>query len=569
MPEKNVYISHFTGAEIDEALAKTKSNENNIIALENRLTTLEDAVKGAIKLKDILISKENFSLNSTNLSGYSVLNGSYAKINKISGDTITCKNLFDISKITGMSNTYGTNYNSYFTKVDDNTIKNMAGVRGSGTYYTGNEIYFKAGTYAISLTATNEDDGNMNVIAGVFDKENVKYIQWDGWKAVPQGQSVRLTGTITIQESKIYYFSFQADSIGSRWQPLQIYFTDVQYEIGDTVTSYTPYFSGLKNAQISGIKSTVYNLLPFPYVDGMRKTHYGITYTVNNDGSVLVDGTCTAPAGAFSIFTLTNSKLNYFSDDELFVISGAPQGSTKDTYFYYNVTTGHKFAYGTPAVQLQNKYGKYDIRVASGVTVNNALFKPMLIKASDFNETPPYISQTLNSETMFQQPIELAKWDYFENGKLIKRTEMLTFDGTEAWQQNWSGDGSYFWFSLNLEKLSTVNMFTINNKFDKNINLPVLGNYINIPKEIAELYPSIETWKIYLQNLAASNSPLVIAYEIEDKEEIGLFFNNKIQVWEENTIQIISVDENGYNSFDYMLKPTLDTQFVVVIGGNE
>lgn len=84
------------------------------------------------------------------------------------------------------------------------------------------------------------------------------------------------------------------------------------------------------------------NLIPFPYYDGMSKTSNGITYTVNSDGSVKVNGTATA-ISAFDLAKGVNfgntSIYSYESENMVignYVIltSGLDNGGDADTIFF-------------------------------------------------------------------------------------------------------------------------------------------------------------------------------------------------------------------------------------------
>lgn len=61
----------------------------------------------------------------------------------------------------------------------------------------------------------------------------------------------------------------------------------------------------------SGIDLSKYltaNLIPYPYADGISRTVNGVTYTVNNDGSVNINGTVTKGIVTFTFSTKLNLK---------------------------------------------------------------------------------------------------------------------------------------------------------------------------------------------------------------------------------------------------------------------
>lgn len=145
------------------------------------------------------------------------------------------------------------------------------------------------------------------------------------------------------------------------------------------------------------------NILPFPYYRGSA-TIQGITYTVNDDGTVTVNGTATD----FSNFVLrgysTTPSIPWVSGEN-YILSGCPKGGSLNTYrlrldladFLYDYGNGVPFTY--PG----NLPGYLDIAISSGVTVNNLVFKPMIRKASDPDGWEPYYdgAQQIYNPTLF------------------------------------------------------------------------------------------------------------------------------------------------------------------------
>lgn len=390
---------------------------------------------------------DRFSVRTT-ANGKKILNDSLCVVDKISGNTVASKNLFGFYP----NDAGGNSFRGVKITHDKNGTFTLSGTCTANSY--------------ISLVTLGNPDGSI-VCPDYLKNKKILLYSFGSWTGssyasldfvYKNGSSyaistARTDGYFVSEDVERLRFRFYIYSGTTYDTTLQLMI--VEGETRDASIEYQPYFSGLKNAQISGVDSRTYNVLPFPYVDATSKTHYGITYTVNDDGSVLVNGTCTAAAGGFSIFTLTNSKLDYLNDDELLSMSGAPQGSTNDTYFYYNVTTGHKGSYNSPMIKLQNRYGKYDIRVASGVTVNNALFKPILIRASVFSETPPYVSQTIKSEMTLPQTVELGKWDYIKNAQLVRQTTIEDYDASKYDSEtNTYNNSSEFILSANNSKIA-------------------------------------------------------------------------------------------------------------------
>lgn len=120
-----------------------------------------------------------------------------------------------------------------------------------------------------------------------------------------------------------------------------------------------------------------YNLLPYPYID-TTKTTAGITFTDNGDGTVTANGTATGNA----FFNLSKPKLALGE----YRISGIPEGASLSTYYikfgtYY--TSSGSFQWGADGGKPTESY----ICISEGVTVNNLIFKPMLVSGT---EDKPY-----------------------------------------------------------------------------------------------------------------------------------------------------------------------------------
>lgn len=160
----------------------------------------------------------------------------------------------------------------------------------------------------------------------------------------------------------------------------QTYLKNVQFEYGTKETSYQPYIQRYK-------PYIVENLIKQPYADGTSKTINGITFTVDEQtGWVTANGTSTAIAD-FDLckhYTLTIPAKS--------AIKGCPNGGSSSTYqiqIYRQKDAGetyHKnFSSWGETDNEANTWGEFvaqfvRIRIRSGVTVNNLVFKPELIK---------------------------------------------------------------------------------------------------------------------------------------------------------------------------------------------
>lgn len=145
------------------------------------------------------------------------------------------------------------------------------------------------------------------------------------------------------------------------------------------------------------------NLIPYPYIN-TTKTINGITFTDNGDGSITVNGTATADA----YFVLTS--LNLYPSGTYFLSGGASGGNSSSYYLDVrnrnNITyTIFQKDYGNGAIiQLsEDDTLMCEIRVCSGKTVNNLVFKPQLelgAAATEYEEYRKTFDVTFNDTVL-------------------------------------------------------------------------------------------------------------------------------------------------------------------------
>ena len=135
------------------------------------------------------------------------------------------------------------------------------------------------------------------------------------------------------------------------------------------------------------------NKLPYPY-DSNSQTINGVTFTVNSDGTVKVNGTATAETN-FSLLT-GKSLASIGLTSATYTLNGCPSGGSITTYriqvrhngtWNGDIGSGVNFTYNasSPVNDLVR------INVLSGTTVNNLTFHPMIRLASETDATyEPY-----------------------------------------------------------------------------------------------------------------------------------------------------------------------------------
>lgn len=143
------------------------------------------------------------------------------------------------------------------------------------------------------------------------------------------------------------------------------------------------YYDSTVKSRFSQHENLVYkNLLK---TNSLSQTINGITWVVNDDGTVTANGT----ASANSDFRCSN----FFLKKGSYIVNGCPVGGSPSTYDVY-IYKGNGKGTGFVATAIARDYGTesssnsftidsddtifYTCRIFSGVTVNNLVFKPMI-----------------------------------------------------------------------------------------------------------------------------------------------------------------------------------------------
>ena len=131
----------------------------------------------------------------------------------------------------------------------------------------------------------------------------------------------------------------------------------------------------------------------------------GITYIGNSDGTVTVNGTCSANVGA---------NIRVYLKAGQYKVSGCPSGGSYSTY-RIGVTTDswtligtHDHGNGTTITIPSDGYYRINLDVRAGYVANNLVFKPMITDVdtpeSDYDHYVPY-AKTNQELTKDVQPI--------------------------------------------------------------------------------------------------------------------------------------------------------------------
>lgn len=122
----------------------------------------------------------------------------------------------------------------------------------------------------------------------------------------------------------------------------------------------------------------------------------GVTYTVNNDGTVDVDGTASGGSAVYNIGTFRFKK--YVS----YILSGCPTGGSASGYFLRAHGPGpnqyiiniRDIGDGTHISFAEDTEVYLEIAVVNGTTADSLLFKPMIREAGTSADYEPYRTWT-------------------------------------------------------------------------------------------------------------------------------------------------------------------------------
>lgn len=236
---------------------------------------------------------------------------------------------------------------------------------------------------------------------------------------------------------------------------------------GSTALPYMPYFSGLKNAFFKEIVSTGKNLIQYPYAKG-TDTLNGVTFTVNNDGTIIANGTATENA----IFVFHNFDFSLSAGT--YTISGLENGGA-DTYCLQisrdNYTESWNLYNGNIQFNLENTSSMLlQFVVYKGASVNNVVLKPMLNYGSSALPYEPYTQSVLS----LPEAVENGEWNTIdiENGKNILQGFTKTFDGTEDIQRTFK---TYDYGSFPVLSMTT-NPYSYNDTGTANLVTGIFNN---------------------------------------------------------------------------------------------
>ncbi len=309
-----------------------------------------------------------------------------------------------------------------------------------------------------------------------------------------------------------------------------------QLELGTIAHAYEPSIESNVNLKKEIDKTSTLqgqNLIPYPY-DGTEGNTNGITWTVNDDGSVTANGTASKEAPYSLIYPYNLSTMKSLQLGNTYIISDGLTDEQHTNVGYmqlvrYDKNNPTNWKYGVSSMKGTEIYTandentlQYGIRliIRNGATANNITFKPMLEVGTMSHEyQPTTISNTsLNERLSDQQGQNLIPYPYY-------RPDSYTNNGI-TWTVN--EDGSV---TANGTATATAH-YTV---FIGKLGLEIGKNYvltITTVKGQASLYLANKNKQNINTDIATcrtvNNSTLSVIFKYSqtddfDRDELGLY----------------------------------------------
>lgn len=538
-------------SDIETALSPV---QDDISALQAQTGDLSQSVNDiyTILQQEVYTSQDitqEYSSRET-ADGADIIDGALATLKTVQGATVKTTNLIPFPYLDTTKTTGGVT----FTNNGDGSVT----INGT------------ASTIVLFIFCSNAD--KMNLLAGTtyyFTCAHgiLAYTDSDGTHYISAGSSFTWgTGWTFVS---IYIQLNEGDSETN----LTVY---PMLNEGSTASPYMPYFTGLKNAYFQGLKSTGRNLIPFPYFEGTT-TKNGVTFTVNDDGSVTANGTATSKVNFF--FVSSSNPILTFPIGTVLSLTGCQSAGSVRTFFLNLLSNDYTegitdIGNGGTLTTTKKSYYLY-FRVEEGVTLTNVVIRPMLNYGSTALPYEPYVSHEISIDTA----IELPAWDSIDlvRGKRTVQSNTLVFDGTEIWfvtaqiAENVLTIGHNFSESYgtgNYNMISTIKIGVPATSPNDNVGCSLSNaNYSAFIVWFRQsAYPNITDLASAKAQLAAWNTagdPLTVCYQTATATESDISMEDRLPAYKKGSETVIQGDTD--NS-EYGAENTLTQNYAEVRG---
>lgn len=348
------------------------------------------------------------------------------------------------------------------------TIDETMALAGKGNnvlplMYNSTKVYDR---YGIHFEAN--DDGSIFINGTATGDAYYHLVQWDQnleiepgtytLAGVPEGYENHIVLYATVRDGT-EWLTYSGGYVTKEVSTKQVYRSYIIIRSGTTVSNLiarptftrsiemTDGFSSLSNSETLMTKmeqTSLENRLPFPYPYPWYKTnvHNGVSYTINDDGSIVVNGTA---VGGTSVLNFCVFDTNYKLEAGAYEVTC--ECDSDDVYFRvgYSQNDGvyaYGYTYPEKIVLSTDTAIEACVGVHKGATVNNALIKPQILKISDIER---YKSPALSKDVLLERftsayvdnllPLRYySPYEYVRNGVtfVVNDDGSITANGTAS-----------------------------------------------------------------------------------------------------------------------------------------
>ena len=245
-------------------------------------------------------------------------------------------------------------------------------------------------------------------------------------------------------------------------------------------------YSEFQNVSVDGVceqvTTTGKNLLPYPYAE-TTLTRNGITYTVNDNGSVLLNGTATSDTSLTLFGSIAESSIDDIPGDYV-------TGGTSDVHVRivsrlnseYHLIADNTSGFTKIDKSVYTK-GYVEIKITAGKTFNNVTIYPMLSNEANI-DWEPYTGGQPSPSPDYPQDIKTIEegFNLITCGQNLYNVNDKYTGGINSYNSAYSVDEDG-WVTLNIEnEPSDVAYY---NLFTNNLNLKP-DTYYNVVVEIKQ-----------------------------------------------------------------------------------
>lgn len=320
-----------------------------------------------------------------------------------------------LAAINAAGDTATTNINAGIRQIELSAQQGLAGVNGAGTTQV----------QAVNTAGTTQVD-NINT-AGSAQKAAVNAAGTAQTANVNAAGAAQVAAVTQEGADQIANIQMEAESYIRREDANKLAFKGQESGRNIHVEDSADWgFLGMQGyGESTQVQTTGAQLIAHPF-DESTLTRNGITYTDNGDGSVIVNGTATTDSVTYIKFGKTLEAGTY-------TLSGCPAGGSANGYsLCFGSSLQADIGEGITR-DVNNETFDIYIRVKSGTTVNNAVFRPMLNAGDTALPWEPYTGGAPSPSTDYPQEIvskcqarQLLNDDNFYDLMLVDKTPVFS-----------------------------------------------------------------------------------------------------------------------------------------------